>query len=254
MTAASDYRLGYGTGRTSENVTVWTGTRHPVGTVPTILCHGLLGTATQWFDQLGVLSTYVGRLLASRGFISIGPDLGLGTAGSNNWGHDDVVNPGGAIDDAISWAASVYGTRTDKVAIYGTSMGGTAINWCWRNPDKVAAAVLTLPAVALERIRARDPSGLGALIDQAYAGEGGWAASASTHDPSHPDNVAKIVPFAHDVRIFYSGDDAIILPDEVEDFAAATGVEATNVGNIGHSLEFDHQPLLDWLVPRLQWA
>lgn len=251
-TQASDYRLGYGAGRTNENVSIWGGSER-AGKVPIIMCHGFLGTATQWYDTPNQ-TTLVGRAVSAAGLVGLGPDLGLGDNGLNSWGRDDVVEVGGAIDDAVAYSAAQFGTRTDKVGIYGTSMGGCAVGWCWRNPDKVAAAAFTIPCLALKRLHDRNPIGLGPFIELAYTNLAGLEAAYSTHDPIHPDNVVKIIPIADKIHAWYSTDDNVIAAAEVEDFAAATGVEVTAVGAFGHSVAWSQQPVMDWLIPRLWWA
>lgn len=252
MSYTATLRTGYGAGRTGELVSVWTG-RSPAGKVPLILCHGFGADATQWYDRPDQ-NFGVARACGDGDLAAFGPDLGLGTNGLYNWGHDDTVATGGAIDDAIDWAASVYGTRTDKVGLYGTSMGGTSLGWCWRNPDRLAAAVFTIPAVALQGIHDRNPIGLAPFIETAYGGLTALVAAYPTHDPSHPTNTAQLAALADRIRIWYSTDDNVVAPAEVTAFAAATGIEATAVGAVGHSMAFDQQPVLDWLIPRFWWA
>jgi hypothetical protein len=249
MSYRSSLRLGYGTGRTGEQVSVWLGP-NPAGKVPLILCHGFLAGASQWYDTTG--QTFgVARAAAASGIPAFGPDLGLGDAGLNYWGTDDVVAAGGAIDDAVAWAATTWGTRTDKVGLYGTSMGGTALGWCWRNPTKVAAAAFTIPAVSLQGIHDRNPIGLATYIELAYVNLAGLVAAYPTHDPSHPNNTAQLAAIADRIGLWYSSNDNVIAAAEVTAFAAATGITATNVGAFGHSVANDQQPVLDWLLPRL---
>lgn len=245
---SSAYRTGYGTGRTGEDISVWTGPRSTVGAVPLICCHGYLAGADQGYDVIGTPSPETWRA-AARGIPCFWPDLGDGLDGLNYWGHDDVVAAGGAIDDAIAWAASEYGTRTDQVAIYGTSMGGTALGWCWRNPTLLAAAAFTIPAVDVQGIYDRDPVSLAASIDLAYAD--GWAPNAATHDPSAAIPVGLLSGLAGRIRVWYSSDDNVIAAAEVERFAERTGIVATDVGAVGHSLDFDQRLVFDWLLERL---
>lgn len=245
-------RTGYGTGRTGELISVWTG-RSPAGKVPVILCHGFGADATQWYDRPDQ-NFGIARACGEADLAAFGPDLGLGTNGLYNWGHDDTVATDQAIDDAIVWAAATYGTRTDKVGIYGTSMGGTCLGWCWRNPGRLTAAAFTIPAVALQGIHDRNPLGLASFIETAYGGLAGLVAAYPTHDPSHPNNTAQLAAIADRIRVWYSSNDTVIAPAEVTAFAMATGIEATNAGAVGHSMAFDQQPVLDWLIPRCWWA
>lgn len=245
---SSALRTGYGTGRTDEQISVWTGPRPTAGAIPLICCHGYLAGAEQGYDVIGTPSPETWRA-AARGLVCLWPDLGADLDGLNYWGHDDVVAAGGAIDDAIAWAASEYGTRTDQVAVYGTSMGGTALGWCWRNPDLVAAAAFTIPAVDVQGIYDRDPLSLSASIDLAY--QDGWDANAATHDPSSTAAVAALEAISGRIRLWYSSDDNVIDASEVERFAERTGIAATNVGAVGHSLDFDQRAVFDWLLDRL---
>lgn len=249
MTYSSELRTGYGPGRTGEKVSIWRGAKASRG-IPLICCHGFLGSATQAYDSPSTPSTGIGRAAGERDVTCLWPDLGLGDDGLNNWGHDDTVDPGGAIDDAITFAGTL-GCRTDQVGIYGTSMGGTAMAWCWRNPTRLAAAAFTIPCVATAALHTRNPIGLADYLDLAFVGEGGFWGSVATHDPSHPANVAQIIPMAARIHLWYSADDNVIDAADVESFAAATGVGATNVGPVGHSLAFDQGQVFDWLFPRL---
>lgn len=248
----SSYLLGYGTGRTGEYISVWSD-GDPAGKLPVVACHGFLGTALQWYDDQIPL---IARGLAAAGFVVLCPDLGLNVDprydGQNNWGHDDCVDPGGSIDDSLDFAVDEYGCRDDKAGITGTSMGGTAAAWIWRNVERFAAAAFTIPCLATAALRAQNPLGIGTYMDLAFSLEGGFTASVPTHDPSHPDNVAQLIPVADRIRAWYSSNDNIINPADVVAFGEATGVEVTNVGAVGHSLNWDQQQVLDWFVPRLR--
>jgi dienelactone hydrolase len=253
----SSLRVGYGTGRTSEQITVWHN-GSTAGKLAVVLCHGFLGDATQWFDS-GI--PLIARGLASAGLVALGPDLGQsgadngnGLNGLNNWGHDDTVDPGGAIDDAWAWAVANLGVRSDKLGLHGTSMGGTAAAWIWRNLANFAAASFTIPAVATAALHAENPLGLATYMDLAFAAEGGFAASVPTHDPSYPTNAALLATVADRIGVWYSGDDTVISATDVQAFAAATGCHAVNVGNVGHTVSATtSQDVLDWFVPRL-WS
>lgn len=242
----SVHRVGYGAGRETEQVTVWHGNH--IGGVPLILCHGFAADATQWYDAaLG--TNFVARNSAAAGVTCVGADLD----GLSPWGRDGFID---SIDDAIAWAASNYGTRTDKIGIYGVSMGGLALNWIAANPNKLAAAALTLPVCQLDAIRDRNPGpGIGPAIDAAYGGIGPYEAALLTtpsHDPMR--NSALLAPVADRIRLWYSSNDTTVLPAEVTAFAAATGITAVDVGAVGHSLAWDQQQVLDWLIPRCWWG
>lgn len=243
---ASILRTGY-TDHGSELVGVWHGSK-PTGGVPVILVHGYLADALQWYTPASSGTT--APQIGAANLTAFGSDLG----GPATWGNDAMI---AAIDDQIAWGAATYGTRTDKVALYMGSHGATALNWIWRNPSKLAAGALTIPAVSLQGLHDRDPAGLGirSSIEAAYGGLAGYQAALATHDPSHPNNTALLAPLAERLRLWYSSNDNVIAPAEVTAFAAATGIKAISVGAQGHSLgPTANQDVLDWLIPRCWWA
>lgn len=239
-------RIGY-TGHASEVMTVWSQTGKATGGVPIILCHGYAGSGYQWCDA-SVTGTTAPRL-ARAGLTCLGSDNG----GPSPWGNATMVT---AIDDTISWAAANYGTRTDAVSFYMLSHGASALNWVWRNPSKLVAAVLAIPAVSLQGLHDRDPGGLGiqASIDLAYVDHAGYLAALPTRDPSHANNTAQLAPLASKMVIYASNNDNIIAPAEVTAFSLATGIVVNDVGAVGHSMpEANVIQATEWLIQRSQW-
>jgi pimeloyl-ACP methyl ester carboxylesterase len=177
---------------------------------------------------------------------TFGPSLGV-----NHWGNDDFL---AAFDDALDFAESIYGLSTTQVAILGLSMGGMALNWVWRNPTRVRACALVIPAVALEAIHDADPIGLAEFIELAYTDLAGLEAAYATHDPSHPDNVEALAPLADRIRIWYSTDDNVIDAADVEAFASATGIAATQIGAVGHNIGGAGDDVVAWLAPLVTGA
>lgn len=236
-------RTGY-TSHPAEAISIWSGSRAPGG-IPLILCHGFLGSASQWYDTS--ITNLVAPTAAEAGVTALGSDLG----GGNTWGNDTFLT---AFDDTVAYGAATYGTRTDQVGIWAGSMGGQTLNWVWRNPDKVAGCALTIPSVDLMGIWEQNPIGLAPFIDLAYTDHAGLLAALPGHDPSHQDNIAKLVPINHKIRIWYSLNDNVIDRRHVERFAARTGIETTSMGNVGHSIGTDPAVGLDWLLPRLRPA
>lgn len=241
----SDFRLGY-TDHDLETVSVWQGHGPRHGDVPLVMCHGLLADARQWYDTTDP-GIRVSRAAGEADLVGYGADLG----GLSTWGNDDFLD---AADSVVAWGAETYGTSEERVAVYGTSMGGCSLNWVWRNLEKVVACALTIPVVSLQGIHDRNPLGIGDLIELAYGGEAGYEAALPTHDPSHPDNLALLSTISERVKIWYSEDDNVIAASEVEDFADATGIVAVNVGSVGHSENFDQQQVIDWLIPYMWWG
>jgi pimeloyl-ACP methyl ester carboxylesterase len=218
--------------------------------VPVIMCHGYNVLADAFVDTTG--AALPAEWHTARGIgLANGFGLAIDAGGLSTWGIDAVVAPGGAIDDAIAYAAAQYGTRTDKVALYGTSMGAAnVLGWAWRNPGKVHALVTTIGLLGLDSLRIRNVLGLGDVMVAVYGGLAAFQAAVPTHDPLA--NLANLAPLGDRMHLFYSPTDLITPGSEVDQFVAATGCAATNVGNDGHTLTtWNPQMVLDWLVPRL---
>jgi pimeloyl-ACP methyl ester carboxylesterase len=125
------------------------------------------------------------------GVVVISAEFGNGV----NFGCPDSV---AAIDDAINWAASRFGTRTDKVAIGGISMGGTtSLNWAWRNPSKVVAWAGYIPLINLDWLH--DNTGYEIFIDLGY---GIWVVLPGTNGSyaSTPDHASLDITGDIDLR------------------------------------------------------
>ena len=223
MTIRAVYSTGY-TG--SEASVVMHGRQSPGGT-PVIFCHGLLVGAQQSFNTEGEVQ----RQLADRYEVtSAGADLG----GLSSWGNDACV---AAVTALITYMGANYGTKTNQVALYGTSMGGaTALNWAMRNPTKVVALALSNPVVALQGIHDRNPIGVASLIETAYTDLAGYTAALPTHDPSHIANRDVVKALGPRTRIWYAPDDTVIAQSEVLAYAGFTGCELSSVGNVGHAV------------------
>lgn len=240
---AAFVRTGY-TDHPAEFISVWRGSK-VTGGVPVILVHGYQADAFQWFFPSSAGRT--APIIGESGLTAYGSDLG----GPATWGNSAMVD---AIDDVIAWGAANYGTRTDKVAFYAGSHGATALNWIWRNPTKLAACALSIPAVSLQGLHDRNPEpilGIAASIEAAYGGLAGYNAALPTRDPSHPNNTAQLAPLASRIKLWYSTNDNIIAVSEVLAFGAATGIPLVSVGAQGHSLgPTANQDVMDWLIPR----
>jgi hypothetical protein len=235
----------------AEQQIVFSGERLREGSVPVIMCHGYNVTCLAFVNTSGD-APVPAEWHTSRGLGLVNAfGLAIDAGGLSTWGRDDVVATGGAIDDAVAWAATNYGTSTDKVALYGTSMGAcNVLGWAWRNPSKVQAIACTIPLLGLDSLHDRNVLGFGAVIEAAYGGVAGYNAAQASHDPLQ--NMGLIAPFGDRTHLFYSPTDLITPGSEVDQFVAGTGCEATNVGNNGHTLAtWNPQMVLDWLVPRL---
>ena len=218
--------------------------------IPVVFAHGGGGTYAQWNDAGPAI---LPALVAQAGLVCLCSDLG----GLNPWGNPDMAGPGtNATDQLITWSATNYGTRTDKVALVGLSHGASDLNWAWRNTGKVAAFLAVLPGVDMQGLYERDPLGLVVpQMNAAYGSPAGVVAAYPTRDPAHPDNVALEQPIADRIAVWYGLDDTITLPAEVAGWADAVGVPDDQVhamAGVGHDFDFDWRPLVDWLVPTVR--
>lgn len=222
MTVRAINQTGY-TG--TETSVTFHGRQMPGGT-PVICCHGVLSTSRQFLNGDGDVPRKLADLYE---VTSVSGDLG----GLSTWGNDASVD---ALDELVTWAGTNHGTRTNRVALYGVSMGGlTALNWAMRNPSKVAAIGLMVPAVSLQGIHDRDPIGIAALIETAYTNEAGYLAALPTNDPSHAAVRATAQQLGPKTRIWYSSDDNVIAASEVLAYAGWTGCAIDNIGAVGHA-------------------
>lgn len=223
----------------SEAAVVVHGRNRPGGT-PVILCHGYNIGALQWYASEGEMAH---RMCDAFEVTAVGADLG----GTSTWGNAASIT---ALDALITWAGTNHNTSTSKVALYGTSHGAlTALNWAMRNPSKVAAIALTIPAVSLQGIHDRDPAALGlqAAIDAAYTNHAGYLAALSARDPSTADNLRTLRALGPVTRVWYSTTDNIIDVPEVTTFGAGTGATLTSIGAQGHGLGTSQAEVADWL-------
>jgi hypothetical protein len=160
--------------------------------IPLIWCHGASGNAMTPFDfypeNRGV-PAFVRR--EPSGIVVISSEFGDGL----NFGSPDSTV---AIDEAIAWSAARFGTRTDKVALGGISMGGTtSLNWAWRNPSKVVAWAGHIPLINLDWLH--DNTSYGPFIEIGY---GSWLSLPGTNGSyaSTPDQASLDITGDIDLR------------------------------------------------------
>lgn len=186
----------------TEDVTVWTGRTTPTaGSVPLIYCHGSGGTGIFPFWRINTIAADDFRAICAWGFPLFVPDM----AGENTWGNNACI---AAVDSVVTWANGRYGTRTDKIALGGESMGAlTALNWAWRYPTKVAAVWLRVPVVGLLSFYQRNTS-FQNRIETAYTNWAGLMAALPTHDPAQ--NIDSIRVFRDRLSVWYARSDELI--------------------------------------------
>jgi predicted alpha/beta hydrolase family esterase len=173
------------------------------------------------------------------------------------WGNDTVQS---RISSLWTFAQSSFGAKTDKVVLYGASMGGPCmLNWAIANPTKVAAIALVIPAVDLGDIYDNNTTAsLGFTastdIDAAYGGAGSFSGTVrTTHNPTLNASALAGIPILQ----FYSGNDPVCRPATQTAFQAAVGSSCTivNMGNYGHAAPSPPDPSAlandDQLIPFL---
>lgn len=164
------YRAG------EDLIVVHAGDRRPDGAIPMVYLHGVLGSAAT------VSAAAPMQMLA--GVIALGhPVLLADYGGANGWGQDDIVDPSGAIDDVLTYAAATYGVRTDQVIVAGESAGSVSAQvWASRRPQQTAALWCVAVIPGLDDFYQANPS-IQAAIDSAYGGHPTYLTQLSTHDP-----------------------------------------------------------------------
>jgi len=224
------YFTGLGRYFAAESDLVIVSSTYSTGGPLVIVCHG----AGQTPANYALLSANADlKMLADSGCVVVVPEL----AGVNTWGLDSVVHPStGRIAAVRTWAAGApYFADTSRMALIGDSMGGqNAILYHRLIPANVKCTVLRCPVVAADALHDRD-AGFATLINTAYGSGPNWEAAVPTKDPSHANQTAVISTFASKVRVFYSTNDATVLPADVTSFAAATGVSIRPMGAVSHS-------------------
>lgn len=193
---------------------------NPTGDVPVLFFHDYLGTAADTITE-PYQPLFIGMTTTSY------PVIAARLGGTSMWANPAVVDPGGWADDAITWASgSVWiGTRSDKVAVVGIGMGSlNALNWAWRNPDRVLAVVLIGPIVDADAFYDDNPS-LQSAINTAWGSGAAWTAALPDIDPMQ--NLDLIRPFAHRIHLWYGDAETEIDAADVQAFAELTGATAT---------------------------
>lgn len=179
------------------------------------------------------------RGIAERGHGAVAADYGQTSGG--RWGTADTT---AKVGSAWSYLKIAHGVRADKV-ILGSGSGGCvdALNWARANPTQVAALYGVIPLTHLLSFRDQNRDGRQAEIDSRYGG----ARPPDSADPAL--NPAECAGFP--IGLWYSGDDPLCLPDEIEAFAAAVGlnVHLSRFSEAaGHSVAgLDAEEVWDWV-------
>lgn len=204
-----------------------------------LACPGWTGTADHWFedgtDQLDLIAPIVeaGFPVASR-------------AEGQQWGNAESR---AQFTDLRTYAQSHLSFASGKVHVLGISAGSlAAMSWAMANPTLVRSLSLLLPCVDPQDVYDRDPFsvGLRASISAAYG-----ARPADSDVPAlNTANFAGIP-----IKMWYSPNDPICLPDLATAFATATAATAVSLGTQsggftpGHSINgLDPDAISTWIA------
>lgn len=224
----------------TEDITLWTGRTTPTsGATLVVYCHGFAGTgeSTAWRSESEAADDF--RAICAWGHPVIAGNLG----GVSTWGNQTSLD---AVEDLIEWTHTNYGTRTDKVAFAGESMGAlTALNAAISNPDRVAAVWLRVPAIGLEWTHDNVATFTGA-INAAYGNAAGYLAALDDYDPMR--NVSTLRRFNEKIRIWATANDEYFPRDQQAIFAGQIGCRLDTIGGT-HANGYDTPKFVvaEWL-------
>lgn len=212
---------------------------------PIIWCHGVLVDGRVIRQGAGGIPGFVyydtmAEIADRLGTVLISADYG----GASTWANDTAI---GRIDTMVTWAGANLGTRTDRVIVAGESMGTLlALNWAWRNWQKVLAVWLRGPIVRMLDFYNANPGGLAALMDAAYTNHAGFLAALPTHDPAQ--NMAALTVLGPVTRLDATRDDELIPAMWAPQYAATTGALARlHPGTHADNVYVDRDEVADWL-------
>lgn len=213
--------------------------RADIAKLGVLTCPGWTGDADHWYqpgtDQLSLTAP----------IIEAGFPL-AGRAEGQQWGNAESR---AQFTDLRTYAQSHLNFKAGKVHLLGISTGSLAcMRWAMANPTLTQSLSLLLPAVDPQDIYDRDPLGIGlkASISTAYGGR-----PADSEVPALNTASFDGIP----IKMWYSPNDPICLPEKVTAFATATGATTVDLGTQsggfapGHSINgLDPDALRDWIA------
>lgn len=241
-------RLGvYQSGERQLEITAdW---RRSRGQVPIIYVRGFFGNG--WSLRRGTPADYApwSDIADTVGTVVAAADYSGGAA-ATTWATDLVYT---RIDALITWMGTNLGTRTDRVIICGDSMGSLeALNWAWRNAGRVVAIYLRAPIVRFADFWTANAVFQG-VIDAAWGNHATWLAGLPTHDPVQ--NMGALTVLGPRTLLQYTGQDELIPPTWVTDYAATTGAMLHYApGNHAANALAPGGPVAEWLLRRIKLA
>jgi hypothetical protein len=191
-------------------------------------------------DGRGIDSAPDVRASVEQGFLGVAADYGRTSGG--RWGTDDAL---GKITAAWQYMKDRFAARPDKVIITCGSGGMIdTLNWLRTHPTQVACITGAIPALSLTDIHDNDRATRRLEIEDRYGGAAGWAAAAPVRDP-----MFNLSAFKVPIRLYYSEDDPICLPQFVDPFIAGVPTASKqSLGSVGHSVPPGSAPdFWDWI-------
>jgi dienelactone hydrolase len=170
---------------------------------------------------------------ADRGYVVSAPFLG----GAAPWGNPACVD---AIDALLVYLHDTYGADVTRPMFIGDSHGGPCVlNWAVYNaagPARLGAAVLRVPAIAMQQMHDTNVAGVAAGMEAAYTNLAGLVAAYPTRDPSNPEHAVRIAAsgIATRCRLDYNETDPFVRAADVRRFSALSGIEARVLGGPSH--------------------
>jgi pimeloyl-ACP methyl ester carboxylesterase len=147
---------------------------------------------------------------------------------NNSWGNSNCMT---AITNAWTVLKAAFPLmRTDKVCLFGASMGAAAAaRWSQLNPTNVAAIVGLIPAWSMKYEYQNIPA-ITAAIETA------WGFSGIGNYPAGADLLANAALAAGIPTLTgYATDDTIALPTGVQAYNTAVGGTLVSLGALGHT-------------------
>lgn len=195
-----------------------------------ILWHHGAGGETLLFDPaFGQVPLYtLVYAVAEAGYTILSCDFG----GAGTWGN---AGNQAEITQAVAWLAAL-GCRTDKVGLWGVSMGFACVaRWAADNPTKVAALTGTIPAASTQYVWDNNTD-LHTQMDAAWSGD--WQASQPVSDPSATAIRSALAAGTYPFRLDYSDDDTVAGAAPSTALVASVGRGVANgLGNYGHTTD-----------------
>lgn len=194
-----------------------------------VWCHSSGGAAKDALDHFNKPGTArVVKAIADAGYPVAATDMG----GSNTtWGN---ATGQARIGSARSWLQSAaVGAKAGKVIVAGTSMGTlNALNYARSNPANVAAVLLILPAIDMQKLRVDNYDGtIRGLIDTAWGVVYPATLPAGANPTDTPTDLAGVP-----IGMWYADDDPFYLSSTLVSYASSQGSAApVSVGSLGHT-------------------